>query len=184
MKKYLLLSSALCLFALQAQAYGYGVEPYIGADLGASHIKTSGKDLTGSSNVAVFDINVGVKFNQNLGLEISSAASSDKDVDGIGDLSYSSLGIDAVGYIPLSYQLDILAMFGLGYYEFDLKAKNKVDKWDVHYTKNKAAFRGGLGLQYALNEQWALRGLLRYHHIDNNYFDYIGDATIGLQYKF
>lgn len=182
MKKYLLLSAAAFLMATQANAYD--LNPYIGMDLGGAHVKAAGKKLDGSSNVAVANINVGVKFNPYFGLELSSQGSSDSDIDNLGDLSYSSIGLDAVGYVPLNYQWQLLGMAGLGYYDFDIELDHKVDGWDIHYSRNKTAFRAGLGLQYELNDKWAIRGLARYHHIDNDYFDYIADYMIGLKYKF
>ena len=183
MKKYLLLSAVACLLATQAGAYDF--EPYIGADLGATHIKTAGNDLNGSDTVGVADINFGAKFTPYFGLEISSQASGDADVKGADeDLSYSSIGIDAVGYLPLNYEWELFGMAGIGYYDFEIELDHRVNGWKVHYDKNETAFRAGLGAQYNMNEKWAIRGLVRYHHIDSKYIDYIGDAMIGLKYKF
>lgn len=190
MKKYLLLSAATCLFAAQAHAYGnaygnsYGLEPYIGFDLGATHIKSSGDELDGSGTVGAANLNLGVKFNPYFGLELSTQASGDTDVDGVGDLSYSDIGIDAVGYLPLNYQWELFGMAGIGYYDFDIELDHKVNGWRVHYDKNETAFRAGLGAQYHMNDNWAVRGLVRYHHIDSKYIDYVSDFMIGLKYKF
>ena len=55
---------------------------------------------------------------------------------------------------------------------------------DMHLTTDETAFRAGLGMQYNIDDKWAIRGLFRYHHIDNDYFDYIGEASIGVRYNF
>ncbi len=190
MKKYLLLTGVACLFTAQANAEG--IKPYIGMDLGASRIEYNNKvnKLLGESHSEAFliaNLNLGVKFNQYFGLEVSSQGSSEVDLKAhgykIGDLSYSSVGLDAVGYIPLNTKLDLFAIAGVGHYSFDIKA-GKYDKWEVHEILNKTAFRAGLGTQYNINDKWSIRGMFRYHHIDNDYIDYIGEATVGVRYNF
>ncbi len=182
MKKMLLTTSACLLLAAQANAET--IKPYIGFDLGAARLKAAGKMLDGSETVASANLNVGAKFNPYFGLEISSQASSDADVENDAELSYSSIAIDAIGYLPLTYQFELFATAGVGYYDFDFEMKHKVDGLKVHGIKNETAFRGGLGAQYNINENWSVRGLARYHHIDNDYFDYIGEALIGVRYNF
>ena len=183
MKKTLLLSGVACLLSTQANAET--IKPYLGFDLGVTKIEYSNKIGSGHTDtMAVADINFGLKFNQYFGVELSSQASSESDVESMGDLSYSSIGIDAVGYIPLNTKLELFAMAGVGYYDFDLKINRKVYDLEVHAIKHETAFRGGLGLQYNINEKWALRGMARYHYIDNDFFDYIGEAVLGVRYTF
>ena len=183
MRKTLLLAGVACLFAAQAQAEGFN--PYVGFDLGGSKMEYSNKVGGGHPDAtSVANLNFGLKFNNYFGLELSSQASSETDVEGAGDLSYSSVGIDAVGYLPCNEKVDLLAMAGVGYYNFDIKLDQKLDDLEVHLTKNETAFRAGLGVQYNINEKWALRGMARYHHIDSDYFDYIGDITVGVRYNF
>ena len=112
MKKYLLLAGAACLFTSQANAE---IKPYIGMDIGASRIEYSNQLGGGHADTSmVADINVGIKFNQYFGLEVSSQGSSEADTE-LGDLSYSAVGLDAVGYIPLNTKLDLFAMAGVGF---------------------------------------------------------------------
>lgn len=181
MKKYLLLAGVCLLFAAPANAADFN--PYIGFDLGGAKIKTTGKYLSGSENVFLGNLNIGAKFNDFLGMEVSAQASGDADVKGLGDLSYSSIGIDAVVYLPLCRQFELFALGGVGYYNFELELDHKYHGWDVHYTQNETALRGGFGLQYNINDNWTVRGMARYHHIDNKYFDYIEDITVGLRYR-
>lgn len=184
MRKTLLLAGVACLFAAQAEAEG--INPYIGFDLGATRIEYSDKVGGGHPDAAaVANLNFGLRFNRYFGLELSSQASSETDVEGIGDLSYSSIGIDAVGYLPCSSKVELFAMAGIGHYKFDLKIDQKIlDDLDVHATTDETAFRAGLGVQYNINDKWAIRGMARYHHIDNDYFDYVGDVTVGVRYSF
>ena len=185
MRKTLLLAGVACLFAAQAQATDYFSKPYVGLDLGGTKLEYSNK-ISGGDTDAIFvaNLNFGLKFNDYFGLELSSQASSETDVENVFDLSYSSIGIDAVGYLPCSSKVELFAMAGVGYYNFDLKYNLKLDDIELHLTKNDTAFRAGLGAQYNINEKWALRSMVRYHHIDNDLFDYIGDITVGVRYNF
>lgn len=183
MKKYLLMAGVCFLFTPHANAED--LQPYVGLDLGGSRIEYSNKVGGGHADtIAVANLNLGAKFNKYFGFELSSQASSEADVDGLGDLSYSSLGLDAVGYIPLNDKFEFFALAGVGYYNFDLKLNQKIDDLEIHATKNETAFRAGLGLQYSINDKWAVRCMAKYHHIDNDYFDYIGEALIGVRYNF
>ncbi|MBO6282193.1 MAG: outer membrane beta-barrel protein [Alphaproteobacteria bacterium] len=76
------------------------------------------------------------------------------------------MGIDAVGYLPCNEKIELFAIAGVGYYNFDIKLDQKINDLNVHLTKNDTAFRAGLGAQYNINEKWALRGMARYHNID------------------
>ena len=183
MKKYLLLAGFAFIWNNQANAE---IKPYVGMDLGASRIEYANaiSEDGHTDTFMVADINVGAKFNDYFGLEISSQGSSEVDIDYLGKLSYSNIGLDAVGYIPLNTKLELFAMAGVGYYNFDLELDEKLEGLDVHLTDDKVAFRGGLGMQYNIDDKWSIRGLFRYHHIDSDYFDYIGEASFGVRYNF
>lgn len=117
MKKTLLLTGMACIISCQANAMD--IKPYIGADMGASHAELQGLLDGFDDNFAVAGINVGAKFNNYFGLEVSAQSSSEAETYDL-DLSYSSINLDALGYIPLNKNLELIGSVGAGYYTFDL----------------------------------------------------------------
>lgn len=180
MKKTLLLTGMACILSCQANAMD--IKPYIGADMGASHAELQGFLDGFDDNFAVANINAGIRLNDYFGLETSVQSSSEAETYGL-DLSYSSINLDALGYIPLNKNWELIGSVGAGYYTFDL-GTDIGDDYEVHYQTNEYAFRTGIGLQYNFNEKWAMRGVARYAFIDSDEVDSITELTLGVRYNF
>lgn len=183
MKRTLLLAGIACLFSVQVNAFE--VKPYVGFDIGGSKADY-GYVLDGEDDTfVVSNLNIGARFGKYFGVEFSSQASSEIDIEGWGDLSYSSLNADAVVYAPVSQQAELFGTAGLGFYTLDLDmGENLLVDCDTHIQNEEVAFRIGGGVQYNISDKWAVRGAVRYAFIDNDYVDSLVEATVGVRYNF
>lgn len=193
MKKILLLSSVIALGTLNVEAYE--LKPYLGLDYVYSIADIEkDEDLnrtvweTKYNNIA---LDLGVKVHQNFGLE-AFAQFSDKgkksdNYAGVGfktELNYRAYGVDAVGYLPLSNQFDLLGSIGVAYYDFDQKINVPVAGYSEKDSDSHWAVRAGIGAQYYVNENIAIRAMFRYNHLDMDGLDHIFDLSAGIRYYF
>lgn len=182
MKKTLLFAGVSCLFSAQVNALE--VKPYVGLDVGGSHAEYNGlfeaADI--DENFVVSNLNLGLRFEKYLGIEFSAQGSSEVDA-GEADFSYSSVNADVLVYAPLYEKAELFGLAGVGYYTFDLKNDLGHD-YELHLQNNETAFRLGGGIQYNINEKWAVRGAVRHVFIDNDYIDTITEFTLGVRYNF
>ncbi len=187
MRKTLLLAGVACLFSLQSKAADF--KPYIGLDAGASHIEYTSYQSTGlenyfDENFGIASLNIGTRIGDYFGLELSTTGSTASENSGV-DFSYSSVGLDAFGYVPLTTNMELFASAGAGYYTLDLKSDAGYKDVEIHYQDSDYAFRLGAGAQYNFNDNWAMRGMIRHAFFDDNYFvDSITEATLGVRYSF
>ena len=193
------------------------IRPYIGID-----VATSSSDFnTGSieeregfdaaevdkyfgDNHNSFSFVVGAKINKNFGLEAFYQSSgeegySDYDYDhGFEEktetsLSYTAMGIDAIGYIPINQDFEILASLGLAQYDFEAKYKYSWIEYDYNYSENEdetkdfdsLGIRVGIGAQYNLTNNLAIRGMARYVKLnDDDIIKSMTELSLGLRYMF
>lgn len=180
MNKTLLLAGIACLISTQSNALE--IRPYVGADLGAAKADLQGALDNFDDDFAVAGFNLGAKFNKYFGIEASIQSSSDAETDD-WDLSYSSVNLDALGYIPLNNNWELFASAGAGYYTIDVET-DLGNGYDLHIQTDEFAARTGLGIQYSFNEKWAMRGAVRYAFIDSDEVDSITEVTLGVRYNF
>lgn len=183
MKKTLLLAGVACFLSTQVNASE--IKPYVGLDIGAAKAEY-GYWLDGADdNFVITNLNVGAKFNKYLGIELSTQASSEVDVEGFGDLSYSSVNLDAVVYAPVAKKVELFGLAGVGYYAFDLNMGEGIfPDADIHVQNEEIALRIGGGIQYNIDEKWAIRGAIRHAFVDNDYVDSLTEFTLGVRYNF
>lgn len=183
MKKTLLLAGVACL--LSAQVNASEIKPYVGFDVGGSKADY-GYWLDGEDDTfVVSNFNIGAKFNKYFGVELSAQASSEIDIEEFGDLSYSSINADIIGYASVNDKVDLFGLAGIGYYTFDLDmGENILPDCDTHLQNEEVAFRIGGGIQYNINEKWTMRGAVKYAFIDNDYVDSLTEVTVGVRYNF
>jgi len=186
MKTILLLSGVASLLAFQANAAD--IKPYVGLDAGYSHVEypIPGYLASFSENFGIMNFNVGTKIGKYFGLEVSAQASTTKEDNtnyGV-ELSYNSVGIDALGYVPIGNKVEIFASAGVGYYTFDL-SKDMYDNFSTHIQYSDTAFRIGGGAQYNFNNHWAMRGMVKYAFINADYIvDSVTEVSVGIRYSF
>lgn len=195
------------------------IRPYIGVDIATTKMKFGKNewmkdddeddneiDAFEKSNKA-FSLIAGVKFNQHFGLE-AFYQKSGKETKNIyedegedwsekqkTELSYAAYGIDAIGYMPVTQEVELLASLGFAQYDFKTKfidnyseiedgekySENEVDNKDF----DSLGIRIGIGAQYNINEHFALRAMARYIKMDDDeYIKSLTELSLGLRYMF
>lgn len=197
------------------------IRPYIGLDVVKSSL--GGVDLEYAyqredydgyfedSFTAISGV-VGAKINKNFGIEAFYQKSSEEDKDtnrrGYDDrndiavgsdetstISYTSYGLDAIGYLPVNHDFELLASLGLAQYNFETSAIAYATATDgvnivTGTFTNKQDFdslgiRFGVGLQYNINDNISIRGMYRYVKLnDDEYLRSLTELSLGLRYMF
>ena len=189
MKKVMLLASAAILLSTAVQAAE--INPYMGLDYAYSKADyktdkaTWDESLKEDYNSLAF--NLGMRPSQYFSLEgffqQSAEAKGDKSSARIyGDRiksKFYAFGLDAYGYLPVGCDgLSLLGTVGLANYNF------KVESDAGSNDKNHMGYRAGLGLQYDMNENWAMRLVGRYSYIDSREVDNLQEVVAGIRYTF
>ncbi|MBP3687099.1 MAG: porin family protein [Alphaproteobacteria bacterium] len=177
------------------------IRPYIGVDIATTKMKFSSvKDEDGDSfnykevlpaSYTAYSLNAGAKFNQNFGIEAFIQQSSEEtktdDWDYKEKIQFNAIGIDLIGYLPVSHELELLASLGLAQYNFNLKEEIDYDdyyEWEKS-TLNTIGYRFGIGAQYNINEHIALRAMARYIKFsDDDIIKNMTELSLGLRYMF
>lgn len=153
------------------QSPKFGFKPYIGADINYATVNYNYSDPITHLNkdkYYSYALTAGARFNRYLGVELFIEQSEEKskseklaqDYNMAYSTKYNAYGMDFIAYLPLAENLDLLASIGFGEYNFDLNinSKNQVALKQIEST----AWRVGGGIQYNLNEHFALRTMARY----------------------
>ena len=194
-KKILLAVGIFTAFAFNVNAWEF--KPYAGIDMGWSQADIDKlEDRTGyfdlDNDFFVVSINAGAKFNKFFGVETSILSSSNAETEYTFEdvrLSYTSAGIDAVGYVPL-YK-DKFELFGTAGFAYHYMKMEVERYWGWGWgkrtiTKNESQFapRIGAGFQYNMNSNFSFRALVRHTFIDHKYVDSLTEVITGVRYNF
>lgn len=156
--------------------FGHGVRPYLGIDLGVADTNVSAGF---EDNYQMGSIYGGLNFSDYLGVEIgyTNSLSENGQIAG-SDSNLEGYYADLLGYIPVTDARDvkIVGLVGYGTYDFNTSPTFAGD--------SDEALRYGAGLQYEMNEDWAIRGLWRRIEFDTTFLDEANTFTAGLSYKF
>lgn len=192
-KKGILLAGAALLMAGSASAAE--LNPYVGLDYVYSKAHFKSGTLSGFStnnlkkNYNSGAINLGVRPDQYFSLEAFFQQSDSQKGHRYDDTALSgrnhvksefyAYGLDAYGYMPIGCNgFNLLGTVGLANYNFKIKSdRNSVDKQRIGY-------RAGLGAQYDINENLAVRVVGRYSYINSRYLDDLKEVTAGIRYTF
>lgn len=179
---------------------------YIGADVGVSDLKYS-EDLLdevfNKSNLNYTGV-LGVRISRYFGAELfyQKSSTNNKKSEDHGEftdvyydnsLSYSAYGLDLLGYVPATEKLDFLFGLGLASYDFKATLEGRLQSMfaDARYkfkdkdSEDSDAVRLGIGLQYALTDHVAIRGMGRYIHMfDDDAVKRMMEISLGLRYMF
>ena len=204
----------------QAEYYGEPrvnkIRPYIGLDVASQKMKfgekdywmkEDGEDYYKDKTTSISGV-IGARINRNFGIEAYYQQSSEEDknnnqyiitdryiVDEKSEMSYKSYGVDLIGYIPLSYEFELLAALGIGQYDFETKFiyTNTVYGYGnplVYDEKENKDFdslgiRLGIGVQCNVTDNIALRAMARYIKMnDDDYVKNLTELSLGLRYMF
>ncbi len=187
----------------------WDVKPYIGIDVGTTDFSFSESDEVNldeayNTKPKFWGVVAGLKFNPYLGIEAFYQKSGDdtKKYNAATEFSYGSIktsmnykayGADLLGYLPLTDSLEMVLGLGLAQYKFGGSVKMDVINTSVNYvyhsnekiSADSMAGRFGLGLQYNINEHWAVRATGRYvKFFDDDEFEKMIELSLGLRYFF
>lgn len=199
MKKNLLLAGvAGLLFAQNAQAENsLNIKPVVGIDYLYSQIDFSdGMNEFVKDKLNSIGLSAGLKLNKNFGLEAfyqqsgKADKTSDVIIDGLSDdiysletsLKYKAYGLDAIGYLPVHQNLDLIGTAGIAYYDAELTIKLAGEK--LKESEKKIGYRLGMGVQYNLDEQVSFRLLGRYNYTNIDDAKHLLDLTAGIRCYF
>lgn len=187
MKKEILMAGAAMFLAGAAQATE--INPYVGLDyiFSSADYKSDNNtwDKALKDNYNSGAINLGMRPNQYFSLEgffQQSTKEKGSRISEGGDRiksEFYAYGADAYGYLPVGCDgWNLLGTVGLANYNF--KVKTAAGSED----KNHMGYRAGLGVQYDMNEHWAMRVIGRYSYIDSAILDNLQEVTAGIRYTF
>ena len=176
-------------------------QPYIGIDVSKTKLEFGDSDIVRFGNTEFFkDKNktasfvFGARIAPTVGAEVFFQQ-SDKSDNYLGDslvvspqysLEYIAYGADFQFYVPLKEKLEMI--FSLGVANYDFKLKGKINSAYQTITAKEdfdsLGWRYGIGLEYALNKNLHLRGLVRYINTDDEYIKNMTELSLGLRYLF
>lgn len=172
--------AVLTATAAPAQAIENEYRPYLGINY--AYTRANVKRMRPHYNSA--SATLGSVYNRYFGTEVFYQY-SDKDKlrhQAVKNTSFNAYGLDMLAYLPLGCQGKIapLATAGIGQYTFKHKYTN-----NGHNNDHGWGYRFGAGLQYNIDENWAVRAIARYIHTDKiNGYDHLNEYTAGIRYTF
>ena len=164
MKKIVALA-ALALTALSASAADNSW--YVGADIGSTTFKVTGD----SDSKTGYGALVGYTLNQNIAFEGSvRRLGSESGVD------VNAWQASVLGLLPLNQQFTVYGRLGVTRNSLDISQNNV----DVSVNKTRALI--GVGVDYKIDKNWALRA--EYNDLGDNYNVRIDQFNVGVTYRF
>ena len=163
------------------------------------------RDLDRSFNS--ISLNIGWRPLRYLGIEAFYSTSLDEDkvtyvesyshypefARGEYSVSYKVYGLDLLGYIPITDDIEFIASIGVG--KYDAKAKIKVMAYEGSSSNNlrstskefedsSVAYRIDGGAQIWLSKHLAFRAMVHWTRIGGDFMDYITEVNAGVRYHF
>ena len=183
------------------------IRPYIGLDIATSKIDfgtddwvvdnyNGGYEYHDNKNEALSFV-VGAKINKNFGIEAFYQTSNENEKKYYWDdgsyeedkLSYTAMGVDAIAYMPINQEFELLAALGLAQYDFETKYEDVHEEFGNLGGESKdfdsLGIRFGIGGQYNFNEHFALRAMAHYIKMaDDKYIKSMTELSMGIRYMF
>ena len=169
------------------------IRPYIGVDVAMSSMDLEDNDYGDYSEYMEDSHNslslvVGAKFNRHVGVEAFIQQSSEEDKDyseGKTTNQYNAIGVDLIGYMPVSHELELLASLGMAQYNFNVKEEYEDYEYWEKDSLNTLGIRLGIGAQFYMTDNVALRGMARYVQFsDDDIIKNMVEFSLGLRYMF
>jgi len=127
------------------------------------------------------DIKLGHNFTENFGIEAQGIIGLTSDSTRLSNSETSAtlkqktdytIGVFAVGRVPLSEQFELFARAGVHNTKYGFTINNALN---TDFSSNDTGVAGGIGLQYNLNEQSALR-------LETTYLDNVDSQTSAISF--
>ena len=169
------------------------IRPYIGVDVAMSSMDLEDNDYGDYSEYIEDSYNsislvVGAKFNRHVGVEAFIQQSSEEDKnygEGKTTNQYNAIGVDLIGYMPVSHELELLASLGMAQYNFNVKEEYEDYEYWEKDSLNTLGIRLGIGAQFYMTDNVALRGMARYVQFsDDDIIKNMVEFSLGLRYMF
>lgn len=185
-------------------SFGMDFDPkfYVGAEGQYNKLKggknledTKGKSLLRKKTSPGAGLFLGTRVTENFGAELGySVLKQSHNVDynnvkGLNlDVKMRNPYVDAIGYLPVSNDIDLLGSVGVGRLSTKVTAKlngvaQTLTNEQKKLAKSKAGVRFGLGAQYNLTENLGARFMVR-HQKGNKTIKNVNSAGLGLFYQF
>ncbi|HEY1393188.1 MAG TPA: porin family protein [Methylibium sp.] len=154
---------------------GFAQNAYVGGNIGSPDWKTGSiSGISGDSKGTAYKLYGGYSFNPNFALE-GGWADLGKLSGNAGATTGRGLFVDAVGRLPLANDFSAIGRVGV----FNGKLSNPVN------SGTGTDFKYGLGVQYDLSKNMALRGEWeRYRFNALNIKPNVDSLSVGLTYGF
>ena len=160
----------------------------LGADYVNSHVKYNNnseakKIIKPESSYNGFAPVVGISA-YGLSLEAFLLNSPAKERNSI-ETKLRAYGFDLIGEASLSDNFTVLASLGMVKYEFNSKSKDAVQNAKVNISNNGPRF--GLGLQYYISRNFAIRAMYHYTLLNSgekDLYDAVSEFTAGVRLYF
>lgn len=192
MKKLIITTASLLAVSSLANAEntqhpeGFFFKPELGIDYSYSMIDIDKDfDKLYTKNFNSINLSLGSRIHKHIGVELNMST-SDNRRKSLGSvwthIKYQSIGTDINLYQPINNKVEAFASAGFAFYEFDIKAENSA----VHmsHTESIWAPRIGAGMQYKLNDKFAIKSSINHAFINDADIDALTDIKVGLRYSF
>ncbi len=201
MKNKLAILALSGVVLVSGSAFGMDLDPkfYVGAEAQINKLK-NGKEFVDTNNKSKIRKNtqaagliLGSRIHENVGVEAGYSLlkrSKSTLVNGSTvSVKMRNPHIDALGYVPVSKDIDVIGSVGLG--RLSTKVSQKAqdgtaialtaqEKRDI---KAKYGVRLGVGAQYKIDENLGARFMVR-HQKGNKVVKNVNSAALGLFYQF
>jgi opacity protein-like surface antigen len=190
-------------------SFGMDFDPkfYVGAEAQCNSLKAGklllSEDFQDQNDKSLFrkkkspgaDMFLGMRFNENFGAEAgysflkkSHNVFTNANNKYVLDVKMRNAHIDAIGYLPVADDLELLGSVGLGRLSTKIQEKFndrvlQLSNEEKKLTKTKTGIRLGLGAQYKLTENVGTRFMVR-HQKGNKTIKSVNSAGLGLFYQF
>jgi|GEM_PF-6405404 len=133
----------------------------------------------------------GYSFTPRLAAELSYFSTTDENQknvpnDASNDIQIDGVSLDGVYTHPLNGYAALLGSLGVGYYTQHAGTNDIAGTIPTSFTDEDFAIRAGVGGEYALNDNWSTRLMVRYSDVDfeNTDNDSLWNIGVGVNYRF
>jgi outer membrane protein W len=196
-------AGALIASALFTNANADEIKPYVGLEV--STLKADIATINGFDYGQVYEDQYnaispyfGARIGKHFGLEAGYTQTSSESKAASGVISgitvstdieteLSALTLDALGYYPVSKNLELIGQAGFGFYEVDTSGTVTVSSSTpvpIAGSDDSIGYRVGAGFLYNINDKFAVRTLVRHTILDFDVVDSATSVSVGGSYNF
>lgn len=159
------------------------VKPYIGAEYVYSKAHQGGSAKNFKDNFNSGKADLGLQWDKNIYTEFSYQMSGElKNREGYETNtvknSFQAYAFDLYGKMPIMCS-NWGALLTVGGAIYELKYKGMPDK-----STTRFGYRGGIGLQYDMTQNWSARVVGRYSYLGSSRINNFKEVTVGMLYSF